>query len=311
MKKLFWVVIFFSKAVQGADSVDTLHGIIRNEPSLKAEIQREQAHWFSQPELIGGMKSENRLGRVSGFGQSIRSREEMFLGVKTAAGWAVSVSGGYTMGSGSVKHSGSGTRPRATKVGVKDAGSEIVDVADMTAFGLDRTGVQDPTLTLQHPIFETMTTNLSGLFRESFPVSEFSSTRHIWSQSYYLALVTKLPKGYRLANTLTFHYISKDTYNPPFDTGFSSGIITSLSRRLNDWCRVGGGQKSQMDVHQQGPVGSSVALFTNADFTITPRVYAGPRVTFPIASQNAAFADGPTNPSIGNIQAEIYLQAAL
>ena len=67
-----------------AASSDSLHGIGQN-----IHKPENSNHWYSNPFFFGSFKSQNNVGRMSTFGQSLTSKEEIVLGVKTPKGWGM------------------------------------------------------------------------------------------------------------------------------------------------------------------------------------------------------------------------------
>jgi hypothetical protein len=317
LNSIYFILCFLLSTASWAESLDSLHGLVQNRMKLK-----ESAHWYSDPYWIGGIKSQNNLGKASQWGQTIISKEELFIGARTPKGWGIYVLGATTIRSsppasnpadGSVRPTSLKRSPGSNKPTTSDA-EGIPTPASSNGYGDfsgNKAGIKDPNIAILHPLFDDGKTSISGMIKESFPTTDFSLSQHTWVQGYYSILGVRISDNVHFSNIIMLHYFSRDSYNPPFDTNFSSGVMTSIQRKLNKWCRVGFGQRFQFDIHQQGPAGSSEELFTSADFSLAPTVSIGPRLHFPIASQNAVISEFPSTPAIANIQAELYFQATL
>jgi hypothetical protein len=168
----------------------------------------------------------------------------------------------------------------------------------------------DPSLSFMHPIYKSDTILISGKYREYFPASDYSIDRHNWLQTYYLNLAWKLPHRFDLFNQLIPRYFIQSYYKHD-DNSFFTEDYTAVTRSLNSWTRVGVGQHTQIAVHpSDDPVGKTVELYPMADIMITPTIFFGPRVYFPIYTQNTVF-DGPTATNFDNVQTELFFQATL
>ena len=242
---------------------------------------------FSQPALEGGFRSWDDSGRIKELqdpsGRQLKSKNEYFIGVKSKAGWGViaqAVEYGLFYGDGSRNYVSPG----------------------------------DPSFSIQHPVYESRRLQISGMFREYFPVSNYSVTNNIWQQAYYSYLLYKMPHEWDLANILIPRYYSAAQYNEipgksPDPTFFTEDYFF-MTRQVAKWFRYGAGLHTQVECHSIAPVGKTVDFYPLADFMLSHNVYIGPRIYFPVAAQNSVI-DGDTAVSTTNIQAEIYLQATL
>jgi hypothetical protein len=252
----------------------------------------EQSPTTSDLKLIGGIYSYNDFARqfemvdstpkLQNAGRVIKSKNELFLGLRNADGWGVQamvVPYYFSWDS----------NPAAQK------NSQIIQ--------------GDPSLSFMHPIYKSDNVTLTGKFREYFPVGDRSVNRSQWQQAYYLNLGMKLPNKVDLYNSLIPRYFSQAFYDAK-DTTFYVEDVTTLTRSLASWVRVGLGQHTQIESHLVTPVGKTVELFPLADFMLSPTVFMGPRVYLPIYTQNSVY-DAPRSAALESVQAELFFQATL
>ncbi len=239
---------------------------------------------FSNPSLMGGMKAYNDVGRAqqtapAGSRQFI-SKDEFFLGVRTQGGFGL-------------------------------FGQVVQDFKNYSPGGKKLTGfyTDDPSISFLHPIYTSDRLIITGLAREYFPASAWAVGGNIYEQAYYLNIVYKMKGGYDLFNQLISRYFSATNYVPS-DSVFYEEYTTTLSKLLGRSVRVGLGQQTQVETHNDTPVGKTLEIFPYADFLISKTIFAGPRVYIPVAAQNSVY-DAPIGVSISNVMAEFYLQATL
>lgn len=272
-----------------------------------------------------GVKSQNGFGSVSQMGSYIKSKDEIFLGLRSKEGWGFLVSDSYAYSQHPHRsHDGDGSTsptnnhensPRKLDKKVKlDSNSQNNNQSVDEALSLDptdRTGMGDIGTQFFHPIFSDDIQNYSGMLRVSLPTSGRSQDLNSFNYGYNIIHSYRLPKEWNLSTVLSISYFSRNSYAPPTDTLFGSGLINSLNRRMNSWLRLGGGQRTSVSTHIGRATGKSVEVFTTADFLLTPSIFMGPRVHFPIYAQGAAYSDVPTNPAIQSISADFFMQISL
>ncbi len=237
---------------------------------------------LANPKLIAGWKSYNDSGRLNQLqdpkSRDLKSKNEMFLGFRSELGYELF---GQIVETG--KYYGD-TAPLRTKV-----------------------APDDPSLSIRHPIYKDTSLKIDGVLREYFPVTDFSISRNLYEQSYYLTLTYQMASKWVLWNQLIPRYFSQTNYKAT-DTTFYTEDYTTLTRKVNDWFRVGLGQHSQLEYHNATATGYCVEVYPLADLMLSDKIFAGPRVYFPVAAQNAVF-EGPAQVSAQNIYGEFYLQA--
>ncbi len=240
--------------------------------------------FLGQPSIMSGWKSYTDSGRpeqvaTPGDRQFI-SKNEFFLGVRNQAGYGL-------------------------------YGQIRQDVKNFSPGGKNVTGIyaNDPSVSFMHPIYSTDRFKIAGLARQYFPGSAHSVSENIYHTAYYLNFLNELKGGYDLFNQFTSRYFSATNYTPT-DGVFYEEFTTTLSKRLNETVRLGIGQQTQLETHNDIPVGKTVELFPYADFNFTKTIFAGPRIYVPVAVQNYVY-DAPKAVSFNNIQAELYFQATL
>lgn len=239
---------------------------------------------FANPSIIGGMKSYNDAGRpeqaATPGGRQFVSKDEFFLGVRSQSGFGV-------------------------------YGQIRQDVKNFSSGGKTPTGVYtgDPSVSFLHPIYNSDRFKITGMARQYFPASQHSVSENIYHTAYYLNLVNELKGGYDLFNQFTSRYFSATNYLPN-DGVFYEEFTTTFSKLLNQSVRLGFGQQTQLETHNDVPVGTTLEIFPYADFMFTKTIYIGPRVYIPLAVQNYVY-DAPNAVSLNNVQAEIYFQATL
>jgi hypothetical protein len=216
-------------------------------------------------------------------GRNMNSKNEYFVGVKSKAGYGIIAQG-------------------------VEYGYNYVDASRNTV------GPGDASLSLLHPIYENDRLKLWGMFREYFPIGNYSVTMHQWQQAYYFNTTYKMANRWDLFNQVIPRNFVQDRYNEipgkSPDTTFYVEDFGHISRKANNWFRYGVDQHLQIEAHNSAPVGKTWEIFPLADFMLSPTIYMGPRVYFPIAVQNSVY-DAPTAVSTANIQAEVYLQATM
>jgi hypothetical protein len=242
----------------------------------------EKESFWQKNKVIGGLKSFNVIGRgremdeVSG--RRFKSKNEMFLGLKNQSGWGVQ--------------------------------GMIVETAQVKGVSSKNTfGPADPSVTLMHPIMETANFKMTGAFRQYFPVSDLSVSNNLWQQAYYLNTTWKLKNKIELFNQAIPRYFSQSKYKST-DTTFYTEDYTTLTKVIHPKVRLGMGQHSQVEVHQETATGFVADIYPLMDVMITPTVYFGPRVYFPILASGSVY-DAARSVSLNEAQVEFYLNATL
>jgi len=239
---------------------------------------------FAKPFIIAGIKSYNDAGRAEQVaavgGRQFVSKDEFFLGVKSESGFGL-------------------------------YGQLRQDLKNYSPGGSNVTGFYtgDASASLVHPIYSDDHLKITGLAREYFPTSTFSNSKNIYQQAYYLNILYKMKGGFDLFNQFTSRYFSASNYAPK-DGVFYEEFTTTYSKLLNQSVRLGLGQQTQLETHNDFPVGKTLEIFPYADIMVSKTVFFGPRVYIPLAVQNYVY-DAPTNVGISNVQAELYFQATL
>ena len=185
-----------------------------------------------------GIKSQNSLGGLGQIGSSIRSREEIFVGLRAPSGWGASLIARYNMKAGNIQ-SPSGRGSGKSGLRAKDLSQNPTDPTggDGDSLFTNRTGFQDPSLAITHPIYKSDNVDVAGMLRQNIPLSELSRNMHVLSESYYINHRRQLKNRYHVTNTLGIRYISKDQVISPMDTVTSIGYMTALGRRLGEKTR--------------------------------------------------------------------------
>ncbi len=278
-----------------------------------------------------GLKSQNAFGAISQMGNYLRSRDEIYFGVRSKTGWGFLVSEGYSYTNHHRTHDVSNdplmadnrqTNRRArgnskSPNGPVKANSEnpnqsvdesvsLIDPTNQTANGL-----QDISVQFFHPIIKDDDQNLSGMLKSSIPTTEKSQSNNNITLGYNLIYNVKLAKQWNFSSVISFNYFSRGSYTPPLDSIYGAGLINSVNHRLKPWVRLGAGQRTGLIAHTSSPTGTTAELFTTADFVITPSIFMGPRIHFPLYSQGATFSDVPTAATADNISADFFMQVSL
>jgi hypothetical protein len=168
----------------------------------------------------------------------------------------------------------------------------------------------DPSITLIHPtIFDNGWLKQTGSLRRYVPVSNRSVHYGIRQSAYYSVTEMKLSDKWTALNMATVRYFSdasrKDNHTDYF---FENRIVASY--KFASWYRAGLGNWSQMEHHFGTATGYSSEIFPFADFFLTSHSFISPRVYFPIYSSNVVY-DAPTNVSVSNIRAEVFLNLSI
>ena len=327
--RVFFCILTFNLTQAFAESIDMPFEV----RSTLGELKSQKS---SKP-LSFGFKTQNFFGPVSQMGSFFRSKEEIYFGVRSADGWGFMISESYNLSSRSRRPKEGaqdvaavdGNAPAnvnkklsssrgAASVGGKPATlteksnqgvDEALSMADPT--NQNSAGFQDLNLQLFHPISKDDSQSLSGMLRSSLPTTERSQANSNVSLGYSMIYSLKFAKKWSFSTVVTLNYFSRSTYAPPFDSIYGMGLINSFNHRLNSWLKLGGGQRSGLINRTQSPTGASTEIFSTADFTLSPSVFMGPRVHFPIYSEGAAFSDVPTRAAIQNISADLFMQVSI
>ncbi len=313
----------FKISVARAEAVDLAYEV----RSTMGELSNQK-----KPSLFTiGLKSQNGLGSLSQMGSYLRSKEEVYFGVRTKTGWGFLVSDGYTYSNHHHSHdsapgsagpveqdtqqpgrkSARGKNPNAKLNANSDNSNQSVDESLSLVEQANPTGLSDLSALFFHPIVRDEDQNFSGMFRTSIPTTERSESTNSVSLGYNLIYSLKLQRQWNFSTVWSLTYFSRSNYTAPMDSIYGTGLINSLNRRMNSWLRLGSGQRSSLMTHTTRAPGVSTEIFTTADFLITPSIFLGPRIHFPVYSEGASFSDVPTNPAIQNISADFFMQVSI
>ena len=232
---------------------------------------------------IAGFKSYNDTRRLREIqlnnGPRSRSKNEVFVGFKDVSGWS-----GFVQAVETAKNYGDSTKNQLSP--------------------------SDPSLSVTHPaVFDNGKVKIGGMFRQYFPVSDFSTKWQIYQSAYYSILSAKLPRGRDLANTLAFRYFSQPSYAPSHTRTFAEDR-TTITTNVASWLRAGIGQNTQLEWHPGTNTGTTVEIFPFADFIMGKTTYLSPRIYFPVYSNGEVF-DAPKSVSSSEVLAELFFQTTL
>jgi hypothetical protein len=233
--------------------------------------------------MVGGFRSYNDSGRYTQIdndkeARTFKSQNDFFLGARLINSW-----GGYFMTTQTLSNFNNSVK--------------------------DKWVAADSSITLLHPLwYQGDQWKVSGAFRQYLQTSEYSKQNNAHQTAYYVAL-TAYSGRWDYFNILIPRYFSKDNMQTTDSTYYLEDRST-ISQNINSWLKLGFGQWSQVEAHNNSGTGTCIEIYPYIDFIFNKTTFISTRFSFPIHANGKVY-DGPPEASKDYGYTEVFLETTL